>query len=109
MSHFKLTAMSKNFDFLLYPKKTKGLEKEIVRLYLRITIDGKRSETATALEIDPDKWKAGKMTGTKEEVKSFNAYIDTIRIKLYECHKNLLQPVVWWPSASKRWLKMPII
>jgi site-specific recombinase XerD len=102
VSHFKLTAMSKNFDFLLYPKKTKGLEKEIVRLYLRITIDGKRSETATALEIDPDKWKAGKMTGTKEEVKSFNAYIDTIRIKLYECHKNLLQDGVDITAESLR-------
>ena len=94
--------MSKNFDFLLYPKKSKDPEKEIVRLYLRITIDGKRSETATALEIDPDKWKAGKMTGTKEEVKSFNAYIDTIRIKLYECHKNLLQDGVDITAESLR-------
>lgn len=83
--------MSKNFDFLLYPKKSKDPEKEIVKLYLRITIDGKRSETATALEIDPEKWEGGKMKGTREEVKSFNAYLDTIKNKLYECHKNLLQ------------------
>ena len=83
--------MSKNFDFLLYPKKSKALENEKVKLYLRITIDGKRSETATALEIDPEKWEGGKMKGTKEEVKSFNAYLDTIKGKLYECHKNLLQ------------------
>jgi len=94
--------MSKNFDFLLYPKKSKDPEKERVRLYLRITIDGKRSETVTALEIDPNKWKAGKMTGTKEEVKSFNAYLDTIRFKLYECHKNLLQDGVDITAESLR-------
>ncbi len=83
--------MSRTFDFIFYPKKPKGYEKGLVTLYLRITIDGKRSETATSLEIDPDKWESGKMKGTKEDAKSFNAYVDTLRSKLYDCHKQLLQ------------------
>jgi len=83
--------MSAIFDFIFYPKKPKGYEKGPVTLYLRITIDGKRSETATSLEIDPDKWEAGKMKGTKEDAKSFNTYLDTLRNKLYDCHKELLQ------------------
>jgi site-specific recombinase XerD len=83
--------MSLTFDFIFYPKKPKGYEKGPVTLYLRITIDSKRSETATSLEIDPDKWESGKMKGTKEDVKSFNAYVDTLKSKLYDCHKELLQ------------------
>jgi site-specific recombinase XerD len=83
--------MSRTFDFIFYPKKPKGYEKGLVTLYLRITIDGKRSETATSLEIDPDKWESGKMKGTKEDAKSFNAYVDTLKSKLYDCHKELLQ------------------
>ena len=83
--------MSRTFDFIFYPKKPKGYEKGAVTLYLRITIDGKRSETATSREIDPDKWESGKMKGTKEDAKSFNAYVDTLKSKLYDCHKELLQ------------------
>jgi len=91
MYNLKLTQMSASFGFLFHLKKPKGYEKGLVKLYLRITIDGKISETATALEVDPDKWESGKMKGYKEEAKVFNAYLDTLRIKLYDCHKNLLQ------------------
>lgn len=83
--------MSRTFDFLFYPKKPKDWERGPVKLYLRITIDGKRSETTTSLSVNPNNWEAGKLKGTKEEVKSFNAYVDTLRNQLYVCHKNLLQ------------------
>jgi len=83
--------MSRTFDFLFYPKKPKDWERGPVKLYLRITIDGKRSETTTSLAVDPKNWEAGKLKGTKEEVKSFNGYVDTLRNQLYDCHKNLLQ------------------
>ncbi len=94
--------MSAIFDFIFYPKKPKGYEKGLVKLYLRITIDGKRSETATALDIDPDKWEGGKMKGTREDAKSFNAYLDTLRNKLYDCHKELLQSGVPIRAESLR-------
>ncbi len=83
--------MSRTFDFIFYPKKPKGYEKGLVKLYLRITIDGKRCETATALNVDPDKWEAGKMKGNKEDSKTFNVYVDTLKNKLYDCHQSLLQ------------------
>lgn len=86
--------MSAKFDFIFYPKKPKGYEKGLVKLYLRITIDGKRSEAATALEIDPEKWESGKMKGSREDAKTFNAYLDTLKNKLYDCHKDLLQSEV---------------
>jgi len=83
--------MSRTFDFLFYPKKPKDYVSGSVKLYLRITIDGKRSEIATSLSIIPDKWEAGKMKGSKEDAKTFNAYLDTLKNQLYDCHKNLLQ------------------
>ena len=83
--------MSKTFGFLFYPKKPGGYLSGPVKLYLRITIDGKISETATALYIIPDKWEEGRMKGTKEEAKSFNSYLDTLINQLYDCHRSLLQ------------------
>ncbi|MCW3094039.1 MAG: recombinase [Ferruginibacter sp.] len=83
--------MSRTFDFLFYPKKPKDYVSGPVKLYLRITIDGKRSETATALNINPDKWESGKMKGNKEDAKAFNTYLDTLKTQIYDCHKNLLQ------------------
>ncbi len=83
--------MSRTFDFIFYPKKRKGYTSGPVKLYLRITVDGQRSETATALDVEPDKWENGKMKGHKEDTRVFNSYLDTLVGKLYDCHKNLLQ------------------
>lgn len=94
--------MSKTFDFLFYPKKPKGYESGPVKLYLRITIDKKISETATALSIIPEKWEAGRMKGVKEESKAFNAYVDTLKAQLYKCHADLLQSGVDITAESLR-------
>lgn len=48
--------MSVTFDFLFYPKKPRNYKIGAVKLYLRITVDSKRSETATSLYVDPVKW-----------------------------------------------------
>jgi len=82
--------MSRTFDFLFYPKKPKDYKEGPVKLYLRITIDNKRSETAVALEVLPEKWKSGKMKGNKEDARTFNTYLDTLKSNLYECHRYLL-------------------
>ena len=83
--------MSRTFAFIFYPKKRSGYKSGPVKLYLRITVDGQRSETATALDLNPVKWENGKMRGHKEDARVFNAYLDTLVGKLYECHKTLLQ------------------
>jgi site-specific recombinase len=63
-----------------------------VPIYLRITVNGKRSETTTG-ECEPSLWNsiAGRLKGTKEDTKSFNAYLDTLQKQVYEAHSQLTE------------------
>ncbi|WP_342769419.1 Arm DNA-binding domain-containing protein [Mucilaginibacter oryzae] len=62
-------------------------------IYLRITVNGKRSETTTGRECEPSQWNsiAGRLKGTKEDTKSFNAYLDTLQKQVYEAHSQLTE------------------
>lgn len=85
--------MKTNFSLLFYLKKPKNYQSGMVPIYLRITVNGKRSETTTGRECDPSLWNsiAGRLKGTKEETKSFNAYLDTLQKQVYEAHSQLTE------------------
>ncbi|HEY9002086.1 MAG TPA: site-specific integrase [Mucilaginibacter sp.] len=85
--------MKTNFSLLFYLKKPKNYQSGLVPIYLRITVNGKRSETTTGRECDPSTWNciAGRLKGTKEEIKSFNAYLDTLQKQVYEAHSQLTE------------------
>ncbi len=85
--------MSRTFDFLFYPKKPANYQSGPVKIYIRVTIDGKRSETSTALSVEPEHWdsKAGRVIGRSADVKSINKYLDILQAKLYDAHAELLQ------------------
>ncbi len=85
--------MIRTFDYLFTLRKPRKYVDGPVKVYLRITIDGQRCETATAQFADPDLWdaKAGRVTGKSENAKSTNAYLDILQAKLYESHAALLQ------------------
>ena len=85
--------MVKTFSFIFYLKKPKLYEKGLVPIYLRITIDGKRSEISIKREADPDNWnsKAGRMDGKSEKVRQFNGYLDTLQSQLYAAHQALIR------------------
>lgn len=80
--------MKTSFSLLFYLKKPKNYTKGAVPVYLRITVDGKRAELATSRECEPGLWntKAGHMTGTKEDTKSFNAYLDKMKAGVTAAH-----------------------
>ena len=61
-------------------------------IYLRITVNGQRAEVSTKRTVAPDKWNTDKgcVRGTTEDVKALNAYLDTLRSKIYEHHQQLL-------------------
>lgn len=48
-----------------------------------------RSEIATGRECDPQRWnsKSGRSTGTKEDIRNFNAHLDNLQSKVYEAHR----------------------
>lgn len=61
-------------------------------IYLRLTVDGKRSEITTGRRCHQDRWNAssGRLTGNKEEVKSINAYLDHLQAKVYDAHRKVM-------------------
>jgi integrase len=87
--------MSKNmkttFSLLFYLKKPKNYQNGPMPVYLRITVDGRRSETTAGRECEPGQWSstAGRLKGTKEDVKSFNSYLDDLQTKVYQAHRLL--------------------
>ncbi|EEI89697.1 site-specific recombinase, phage integrase family [Sphingobacterium spiritivorum ATCC 33300] len=73
--------MKTNFSLLFYLKRPKDYTTGIVPIYLRITVNGKRAELATGKECEPEQWnsKIGHIRGTKEDTKTFNAYLDKMK------------------------------
>lgn len=59
---------------------------------MRITIDGARTKIATGRRCEPKKWlpQAGRLSGKKEETRSFNAYLDAVAHRIHEIHKDLV-------------------
>lgn len=70
-----------------------NLEKGNIRLYARITIDGKRAEFSLNRELSVSLWdekrKRGK--GHSKYVISLNKYLDQVFTGLHEAHRQLLQ------------------
>lgn len=85
--------LEKSFSLLFYLKKPKNYQKGSMPIYLRITVDGIPKEISTGRQCDPDRWNAnsGRVNGTKEDVKSLNAYLDTLQTKVYEVRRRLVE------------------
>jgi site-specific recombinase XerD len=85
--------MKTTFSLLFYLKKPKNYQNGPMPVYLRITVNGQRSETTAGRECEPAQWNstAGRLKGTKEEVKSFNAYLDDLQTKVYQAHRLLTE------------------
>jgi site-specific recombinase XerD len=85
--------MKTNFSMLFYLKKQKNYTKGLVPIYLRITVDGQRAEVTTGRDCDPEKWNSssGRANGTKEVIKTLNAYLDNLQAKVYEAHRQLYE------------------
>ncbi|MBE9597770.1 site-specific integrase [Pedobacter sp. MC2016-24] len=73
--------MKTNFSLLFYLKRPKDYTTGVTPIYLRITVNGKRAELATGKECEPEQWnsKTGHIRGTKEDTKTFNAYLDKMK------------------------------
>lgn len=83
---------TKNFNLTFYLKKPKGYESGVLPIYLRIAIEGKRSEATIGRGIEPEKWdeKRGKARGNTEDSRSLNVHLDSILAKLKRIHTRML-------------------
>ena len=78
--------MSQNFKVIFFLKKGKQYDNSKLPIYVRITVDKKRAEWSVQRYIEPGiKWnqKTGRASGTKEEVKVLNAFLDAIYSKIF--------------------------
>jgi len=80
--------MKTTFSLLFYLKKPRNYTTGPMPVYMRFTVNGRRSETTACRECDPAQWNsaAGRMKGTKESVRSFNTYLDTLRAQVDDAH-----------------------
>ena len=85
--------MNNPFAHLFY-LKGKHFEKYVkVPIYLRLTVNGQRSELSISHKVDPEKWNArtGRMRGTNLEATQLNQYLDTARSKVNKIHRQLIE------------------
>jgi site-specific recombinase XerD len=80
--------MKINFNFLFYLKRPKNYQAGEVPIYLRITVEGKRSEVTTGRSCEPGMWNvyAGRAIGNKEDIRVLNAYLDSLQSKVKDAH-----------------------
>ena len=85
--------LDKSFGLLFYLKKPKGYSKGPIPIYLRITVDSIPKELSTKRTCDPNRWNpaAERASGTKEDVRALNAYLDTLQAKTYEAKRQLIE------------------
>ena len=85
--------MKQTFTVLFFLKTSKINIKGKAPVYLRVTVNGKRSEVSTQHFIVPSKWNSKKqrLNGTTYEVKCINRNLDLILSKIHESNNNLLQ------------------
>ena len=82
--------MSQNFKVIFFLKKGKQYDNSKLPIYVRISVDGKRAEWIVQRSIEPGiKWnqKTGRASGTKEDVKVLNAFLDAINSNIFAIQK----------------------
>lgn len=85
--------MLTSFQVLFYLKKPKYYLSGPMPIYLRISVDSKRSEISVGRSCLPSNWNshAGRSKGNKEDVKLLNAYLDSLHTKLNIAHQLLVE------------------
>ncbi len=83
--------MKTRLSILFYPKSSNQKENNLVPIYLRVTLNGKRFEMSTDRMVEPKAWIPGgnSVKGSKEEAKVLNTYLSNLETKVYKIINNL--------------------
>lgn len=84
--------MKSKITVLFYIKRTKTNKLGQCPIFVRITVDGKRTENSTGLFIDAKNWssKAGKFIGKSQESRLINEQLDILKYKIFNTKNELL-------------------
>ena len=93
---------------LFYVKNTRKNNQNLIPIYLRISVNGKRLEQATGRFVQYSEWSAasGKIKGKNTSAKIINSYLDTLRMKVYEIERQLIfaDDKITFESFKNKWL-----
>lgn len=83
--------MQTTFSVLFYPRGNDIDKNGNAPIYLRITVNGKRSEFSIRRKVLLTKWNSegGKVRGTTAGVRELNRYMDSIKVKIHKIHETL--------------------
>lgn len=84
--------MFKTFSILFFLQRNKVTKDGRAPIYLRITVNGKRSQISIKRKVDIEKWntEAGKVIGKSLEVKEINRYLTSLEHKIFKIQQKLL-------------------
>jgi site-specific recombinase XerD len=84
--------MADMIKILFYIRKTKTNSEGLAPIYMRVTVNGNRFETATSQYVDVSMWSNESMSliGKSKEVKTLNDFLQTLRSKALSIQKRLL-------------------
>lgn len=85
--------MSNLISLHFFLKQPKTSFADLLPIYLRITIKGKRTEISIGRKCETIKWskKSQRAIGNREETKKLNKYIDLFQAKVYEAQDMLIR------------------
>ena len=87
--------MIKKHSFTLLPfvRAVKGSDGKLLAIYLRITVDGGRTEISTRCVTEPSKWSAakGRVIGNTEDVKLLNQSIISFEHRAREVYNRCIE------------------
>ncbi len=83
--------MQTTFSVLFYPRGNDIDKNGNAPIYLRITVNGKRSECSIKRKVLLTRWNSegGRVRGTTANVRELNRYMGSIKAKIYKIHETL--------------------
>jgi site-specific recombinase XerD len=83
--------MKYDLSILFYVKRAKEDKKGLIPIYLRITVNGERSELSANRKIELTKWDSNskRAKGRSEEAKALNNHLDQLESNLKHCYNSL--------------------
>jgi len=84
--------MEPKMNILFIGKKSRTTRHQLLPIYLRVTIQGKRFEVATHQHAKPSEWSAsaGRIIGRSETVLQSNMELDVIRKRVYDYRDRII-------------------
>ena len=85
--------MKYDLSILFYIKRAKEDKKGLIPIYLRITVNGERSELSANRKIELSKWdnNSQRAKGRSEESKALNNHLDQLENSIKHCYNSIFE------------------